>query len=222
MPELVSGFERESGLKVVATFGSSGNFFAQIQNAAPFDVFFSADMSYPEKLVMGGFADRETLREYARGHLVLWVASESGLNPARDGWKTLMDARVKRIAIANPEHAPYGRAGVAALQNSGFYDQVKSRLVFGDNISQAAQFVQSGSAQAGIVAKSLANSPAMKNGKWWEIPLELYPAMNQGVVIASASPNKEAGARFIAYLCGAKGREILTRYGFDPAGASKP
>jgi len=214
MVELASQFEKQSGTKLEVTYGSSGNFLTQIQNGAPFDLFFSADSEYPKKLEAAGLAEPGTLREYAVGHIVIWTPRDSGIDAAKAGWQSLLDQRVKKIAIANPEHAPYGRAAVAAMKKAGIYEQVKDKLVYGENISQAAEFVQSGNAQAGIIALSLAVSPAMKNGKRWEIPADSYPAINQAAVMLKASKNKDAARRFLEFVRGPRGHEILQRYGF--------
>ena len=214
MAELASQFEKQSGAKLDITYGSSGNFLTQIENGAPIDLFFSADSEYPKKLEAAGLAEPGTLREYAVGHLVIWTPNDSGINAAKDGWKSLLDQRVKKIAIANPEHAPYGRAAVAALKKAGIYQQVKDKLVYGENISQTAEFVQSGNAQAGIVALSLAVSPAMKNGNRWEIPANNYPPIKQAVVLLEASSNKDAARGFLEFVSGPQGRQILERFGF--------
>jgi molybdate transport system substrate-binding protein len=214
MQELAAQFEKQNGAKLDVTYGSSGNFLAQIQNGAPFDLFFSADSEYPKKLEAVGVAEPGTLREYAVGHIVIWTPSDSGINPAKDGWKCLLDQRVKKIAIANPEHAPYGRAAGAAMKKAGIYEQVKPKLVYGENISQAAEFVQSGSAQAGIVALSMAVSPAMKNGNRWEIPADSYPSIKQAAVLLQASKNKDAARQFLDFVSGSQGQEILKRFGF--------
>jgi molybdate transport system substrate-binding protein len=214
MAELAAQFEKGSGAKLDVTYGSSGNFLTQIENGAPFDLFFSADSEYPQKLEAAGLTEPGTLREYAVGHIVIWTPSDSGINAAKDGWKSLLDQRVKKIAIANPEHAPYGRAAVAAMKKAGTYEQVKDKLVFGENISQAAEFVQSGNAQVGIVALPLAISPAMKNGNRWEIPADSYPPIKQAVVLLKASKNKDTARRFLEFVSGSQGREILQRFGF--------
>jgi len=214
LTDLAPQYEKQSGAKLDITYGSSGNFFAQIQNGAPFDLFFSADVSYPQKLIEAGFAEPDSRYTYAFGRIVLWVPSDLPINPAQMRWKTLLDARIQRIAIANPEHAPYGRAAIAALQKAGLYEQVKSKLVYGENISQAAQFVQSGSAQAGILAMSLTFTPAMKSGKTWEIPRDSYPPLEQAVVLLKTSPNKPAARAFLAFLRTDPARATLARYGF--------
>src|SRR6266436_6268417 len=151
MQDVAAQFERQTGTKVDVTYGSSGNFFSQMQNGAPFDLFFSADIDYPRKLEAAGLAETGTLYEYAVGRIVIWMPPDSNVDVAKQGWNALLDAQVKKIAIANPEHAPYGRAAVAALREAGIYESVKAKLVYGENISQAAQFVQSGNAQAGII-----------------------------------------------------------------------
>ncbi len=215
MGELTDKFEKRTGTKVNVTFGSSGNFFSQMQNGAPFDLFFSADIEYPKKLEAAGLAEQGTLYEYAIGRIVIWTPADAKVDVTKQGWKTLLDAGVEKIAIANPEHAPYGRAAVAALQNAGIYESVKAKLVYGENISQAAQFVQSGNAQAGIVALSLAVSPAMRDGKSWEIPAEMHPALEQGAIILKDAKNKDAAHAFLEFVKSMKGRATLAEYGFE-------
>src|SRR5882757_694118 len=215
MEELSGKFEKQSGTRASMTYGSSCNFFSQFQNGAPFDLFFSADMEYPKKLEAVGLAEPGTLYEYAVGRIVIWTPAGSKVDVAKVGWKTLLDARIEKIAIANPEHAPYGRAAVAALQKAGVYESVKPKLVYGENISQAAQFVQSGNAQAGIVAKSLAVSPAMRDGKRWEIPADMHPALEQGAVILKDAKNKDAARAFLEFVKSPSGRAILSKYGFE-------
>src|SRR3979490_1583370 len=141
MGEFAETFEKQSRTKVNVTYGSSGNFFSQIQNGAPFDLFFSADIEYPRKLEAAGLAEPGTLYEYAVGRIVIWIPADERVDLAKLGWKALLEPGVERIAIANPEHAPYGRAAVAALRNAGVYEQVRTRLVYGENIAQAGQFV---------------------------------------------------------------------------------
>jgi molybdate transport system substrate-binding protein len=216
MKDLAGRFEEKTGTKVEATYGSSGNFQAQIENGAPFDVFFSADKMYPQQLISAGAADGETLSIYALGHLVIWAPAGTNLHVTEKGFEALKDARVQKIAIANPEHAPYGRAAVAALQKAGLYDQVKSKLVYGENISQAAQFAQSGSAQIGLIARSLTFAESMKGGEQWEIPAELYPALEQAAVVIHSSTNKTAARAFLEFVKSEEGRKILMKYGLTP------
>ncbi|HMD08576.1 MAG TPA: molybdate ABC transporter substrate-binding protein [Candidatus Acidoferrum sp.] len=226
MQEVAARFEKQTGTKVDITYGSSGNFFSQFQNGAPFDLFFSADIDYPRKLEAAGLAEPGTLYEYAIGSIAIWTPADAKVEVASLGWKTLLDASVQRIAIANPEHAPYGRAAVAALQKAGIYEQVKPKLVFGENISQAAQFVQSGNAQAGIVAMSLAVSPGMKDGKRWEIPADMHPPIEQAAMVLKEAKNKESAHAFLRFAMSAEGRQTFARYGFTlpsaaPSGVQK-
>jgi molybdate transport system substrate-binding protein len=214
MGELAGQYEKQTGTKVNVTYGSSGNFFSQLQNGAPFDLFFSADMEYPKKLEAAGLAEPGTLYEYAVGRIVIWTPANAKVDVAKQGWNALVNASVQKIAIANPEHAPYGRAAVAALKKAGIYEQVKAKLVYGENISQAAQFVQSGNAQAGIIALSLAISPPMKDGKKWEIPAEMYPAIEQGAIVLKEAKNKDGARAFLQFVKSEDGRAILAKQGF--------
>lgn len=213
--DVKASFEKDTGASVKVIFGSSGNLFTQIQNGAPFDLFFSADIEYPRKLEAAGLAEPGTLYEYAAGKLVLWAPSDSTLDLSR-GLHVLLDPGVKKIAIANPEHAPYGRAAVAALQHEGIYDKVAGRLVLGENISQAASFVVSGSADIGIVALSLALAPSMKEkGKYVQVPASEYPAIRQAAILLSSSKQKRVAQQFLAYLKTPAVVELLKNYGFS-------
>jgi molybdate transport system substrate-binding protein len=214
MQDVAAQFEKKTGTKVEVSYGSSGNFFSQLQNGAPFDLFFSADIDYPRKLESTGFAEPGTLYEYAVGRIAIWTPADAKVDVARLGWEALLDASVQKIAIANPEHAPYGRAAVAALQKAGIYEQVKPKLVYGENISQAAQFVQSGNAQAGVVAMSLAVSPGMKDGKRWEIPADMHPPIEQAVIVLKSAANKEGARSFLDFVKSEAGRATLAKYGF--------
>jgi len=222
--ELAANFEKQTGTKVNVTYGSSGNFFSQIQNGAPFDLFFSADVEYAKKLEAGGLAEPGTLYNYAVGRIVIWIPPGIKVDLNAQGMNALLDSAVQRIAIANPAHAPYGRAAVAAMKKSGIYERVEPKLVYGENISQAAQFVQSGNAQAGIIAMSLAISPAMKDsGKMWLIPGGLHPPIEQAAVVVKNSQKKEAAKAFIEYIKSAAGKAVMDKYGFTtpPAGEVK-
>lgn len=222
MTQLAEQFEKETGTRVNVTYGSSGNFFSQIQNGAPFDLFFSADVEHAKKLEARGFAERGTLYNYAVGQIVIWMPPSANVDVNKLEWNALLDASIQKIAIANPEHAPYGRAAVAALQKAGIYEQVKSKLVYGENISQAAQFVQSGNAQAGIIALSLAVSPVMNAGKSWEIPAEMHPPIEQAAVLLTGAKNKKAAGAFLDFVKSAAGREVLLKYGFAIPAEEKP
>ncbi len=219
----VSGrFQKETGHNVKLTFGSSGNFFAQIQNGAPFDIFFSADIDYPRKLEAAGLTEPGTLYPYATGKIVLWTPKASALDLNR-GPQVLLDPNVKKIAIANPQHAPYGRAAVAALQHEGIYDKVADKFVLGENVSQTASFVVSGSADIGIIALSLALAPSMKEkGRFAEIASGDYPAIEQGAVILRSSQQKGIARQFLAFLKTPAMQELLRSYGFGIPGTASP
>ena len=198
--EVSAKFQRETGHTVQLTFGSSGNFYSQIQNGAPFDVFFSADVDYPAKLEAAGLVEPGTLSQYATGRIALWVRKGSPID-INHGFRTLADARIRKISIANPEHAPYGRAAVAALRHEKVYDEVRDRLVLGENISQAAQFVESGNADIGILALSLVLAPPLKSeGKYYEIPTSFYPAIDQAVVILKSSKQKDIARQLLSFI----------------------
>lgn len=214
LPDLTAQYEKQSGVKLAITYGSSGNFFAQIQNGAPFDLFLSADNTYPRKLAEAGYGDANSVAIYARGLLAIWLSPDSPLDLTADGFRTLLDPRIQKIAIANPSHAPYGRAAIAALRNVGLYDQLKSKLVLGENVSQAAQFVQSGSAQAGLIALSLALSPAMMSGKRYELYGWRYPRIEQSAVVLKSSTNKQVAGAFLEFLKSPEARGIFKRYGY--------
>jgi molybdate transport system substrate-binding protein len=215
MNDLAASFEQKTGNKVAVSFGASGNFYSEIQSGAPFDLFFSADAEYPKKLAAAGKIDNASLRTYAIGRLVLWVPNSSKLDPQKMKMDLLLDPSVKKIAIANPEHAPYGRAAVAALDHYIIKGLVSDKLVMGENVSQAAQFVDSGNAQAGLIALSLAISPTMKDkGKYWELPQEAYPEIQQSAGIVSSSKRKAVAQEFLDYVTSPQGAAVLERYGF--------
>jgi len=214
LPAIAAAFEKETGRKATLTFGSSGNFFTQIQNGAPFDVFLSADIDYPRRLEREGQAERGSLYEYAKGRLVLWTRNDSGIDVS-GGFSVLTDARIRHIAIANPEHAPYGRAAVAALRHLNLYERVRDRLVLGENISQAAQFAQSGNAEVGVLALSLALAPAMKSvGAYFEVPDLWHPPIEQAAIVLTSSSQKALARQFIAYLKRPTTAQLLQSHGF--------
>jgi molybdate transport system substrate-binding protein len=216
MQELATRFESQTHSKVKLSFGSSGNFFAQIKNGAPYDLFFSADLSYPQKLQDAGLTQPGSLYEYATGKIVLWTPRASAIDVSK-GLSVAADPEVKRLAIANPAHAPYGRAAQAALKKSGLWEKVAPKLVMGENIAQTAEFVQSGNADVGILALSLALSPSMRNeGRYFEIPQPLYPPLRQAVVILKRSQHKEGSEQFVEFMTTAATKSLLLQYGFAP------
>lgn len=213
--EIVSDFEKATGTHVRLSLGSSGNFFSQIQHGAPYDLYFSADIRYPQKLEQTGHAVPGSLYKYAVGRIVVWTPQSSSVPVSQAGMDALLAPSIKKIAIANPKHAPYGRAAVAAMEHFKIYDRVKEKLVLGENISQAAQFVESGAADIGIVALSLALAPAMKEaGRYWEIPAASHPALEQGAVIVAGTKQQQAAKAFLDFLKGPAGRRVMAGYGF--------
>ena len=220
--ELVTEYEKSTGDRVRLSLGSSGNFYAQIQNGAPFDLYFSADIAYPRKLEEAGLTVPGSLYPYAIGRIVLWAGKDSRLDLSK-GLDVLLEPTIKKIAIANPKHAPYGRVAVAAMEHAQVYDRVKDKLVLGENISQAAQFVESGAADVGIIALSLALAPPMRAaGHYWEIPADAYPPIEQGAVILKSAKNQERAKAFLSFVQGAEGQAMMKRYGFIIPGGTKP
>lgn len=218
MKDLVDAFEAaHPGADVEVSFGSSGTLFAQLESRAPFDLYLSADVSYPERLRDDGLVAPDGVFTYAIGRIVVWVRNDSPVDVAGLGMGALVLPSVRKVAIANPEHAPYGRAAVAAMRAAGVYEQVRARLVLGENVAQAAQFVQSGAADVGIVALSLALAPGA-GGRWWEIPAELHLPIRQGGAILRWAQDPAAARAFAALLGSPTGREILARYGFEEPG----
>jgi molybdate transport system substrate-binding protein len=212
--DLIAEYEKATGNHVKLSLGSSGNFFAQIQNGAPFDLYFSADIGYPKKLDEAGLIMPGSLYRYAVGRIVLWTNQASHRDVSK-GLELLRDPAIKKIAIANPKHAPYGRAAVAAMQHFKVYDDAKERLVLGENISQAAQFIESGACDVGIIALSLALAPTMKAaGSYWEIPPDAHPPLEQGAAILKSSKQQKTAQQFVEFMKGTQGQEIMSRYGF--------
>lgn len=218
MPAIVSAFEGATGRSVRVAFGSSGNFFAQIQNGAPFDLFFSADIDYPQRLERAGLATPGSLHEYATGRLVLWAPRNSRIDLSR-GLPSLLAPQVRRIAIANPAHAPYGRAAVEALRQAGLYDQLRAKFVIGENVSQAAQFVESGNADVGILARSITLLPALEGGASQPLPPDAHPAIVQAAIIVKASRNQDLARSFLAFFRTDATTALLKRFGFDAPAA---
>jgi len=215
MQDVATQFQKQSGKAVKLIYGSSGNFFQQLQNGAPFDMFFSASLDYAKKLDAAGLTEPGSYYEYARGRIVLWAPQDSKLDLS-SGMNVLLNPSIKKIAIANPQHAPYGQAAVAGMQKEGIYDKVKDKFVLGENISQTASFVMSGSADIGIVALSLALSPNMKDkGRYFEVPAGDYPPIEQACVILRSSKSKETAKQFLAFMKTTAAVDTLKKYGFD-------
>lgn len=202
-------------VEVKATFGASGNFFAQIANGAPFDLFLSADAEFPSKAVEKGLADGKAFT-YAYGKLVVWVPRGAKIDLEAKGLAALVDPSVQKIAIANPEVAPYGRAARAALEKAGLHEQLKDRIVMGQSVSQAAQFVQSGNAQAGFVPLSLAKAPPLsEEGRAWPVPPSSHERIEQAGVVIKGARGAPLARELAAFVTGPAVRDVLERYGYD-------
>lgn len=212
LDEIISGFNREhSGDQIQATYGSSGRFHTQIRQGAPYDMFFSADIVYPRELAKSGLAASE-VKPYGLGRIVLWSSS---MNAARMTLASLSDPMIKRIAIANPKHAPYGKRAEEALRAAALWEKLQPKMVLGENISQTAQYVQSGNAQIGIIALSLALGPELaKTGGYSLIPENLHAPLEQGYIITRRGADKPLVKKFAQYIESKKARSVMARYGF--------
>jgi molybdate transport system substrate-binding protein len=221
LPPILQQFEQATGIHAEATYQASAALTAQIQNGAPFDLFLSADLSYPKRLIDAGLADTagspdsSTPITYAKGTLVLWTRKDSQLlSPSLD---LLRDPALKRLAVANPDRAPYGRAAVAALTSLKLYDELKPRIVTAENISQAAQFVDSGNADAGLISLTSALTPRLAaSGSYFVIPRDLYPPIAQGVVIVSKTTQRAAVHKLLDYLLSPAVQAQMAKSGLTP------
>jgi molybdate transport system substrate-binding protein len=221
LPPILEQFQKATGIHAEATFEASAALTTQIQNGAPFDLFLSADLSYPKRLIDAGLADAAGSSDsttpvvYARGTLVLWTRNDSHLPPP--SLDLLRGPELKRLAIANPDRAPYGRAAVAALTSLQLYDSLKPRLVTAENISQAAQFVDSGNADAGLISLTSALTPRLSAvGSYFVIPRELYPPIEQGVVIVSKTSQRDAAHKLLDFLLSAPIQAQFAKGGLTP------
>lgn len=213
LDSVIHVFSRTNNGKIDVTYGSSGKLTEQIINGAPFDIFFSADILYPERLKQQKKTSSE-IYHYATGRLVIWSKK---INPQKNGMESLMDPAVKKIGIANPLHAPYGKRAVESLKSYKLFESIKSKLVYGENISQTAQFASTGAADIGVIALSLALSPNMKreNGKYFLIPDESHEPLIQGVVITTHGNGNQLASTFFEFLKTKEAVAILTHYGFS-------
>lgn len=201
-------------LRIQVTYGSSGTFRTQLENGAPFDLFLSADIAYPKELADKGLANPDDVFSYAVGRLVVWTGKDSPVDP-KVGLSALTDPRIKKVSVANPATAPYGRAAVAALRTEHLYDKVKPKLVTAESVAQAAEFVTSGNADAGLVAESLVLGGSLRGvGHWSAVPLADYPRLVQGGVVLAKG--RAAAAREVRdAMLSAAGRALLAKYGFS-------
>jgi molybdate transport system substrate-binding protein len=199
MPVLAQAYEHATGVKLVVSFGSSSTLATQILDGAPMDIFLGADFTYPEKIVAAGMTDGAAPTAYAKGSLVLWTRKDSGLLPL--SMERLTDPRVKTVAIANELHAPYGRAATDALRKMKLYDKVSPHLVVGENISQTAQFVESGNAQLGLISLTAASSEHFKEiGTYVLVPTSQYLEIRQCAVVMKNSDRKADAHAFLDWL----------------------
>ena len=214
MDGLKPAFEaRHPGARLQFSLGASGSFVAQIQQGAPFDVFLAADAEFPDKLAAAGLVAGPSF-PYATGRLVLWIRKDVGLDPAKEGLQVLLNPAVKRIALANPALAPFGRSAETALKAAGLYEAVKAKLVFGENISQAAQYLQTGAAEAGFISSPQALAPALAGGQAWTVPQQLCPVQKQCGVILRRTAQPALARAFKAYLLGPEAQAILAKLGY--------
>ncbi|HEX4478276.1 MAG TPA: molybdate ABC transporter substrate-binding protein [Polyangiaceae bacterium] len=210
--EVGDAFSKMSGLPAPTfSFGSTGLLEKQIEQGAPFDVFAAANVSYADQAVKAGACDGATRKSYGRGRLVVWTSKGAAAAPPRT-LADLADVRFRKVAIANPEHAPYGRAAEQVLEHLGLWDAIKSKLVFGENVQETLQFAVTGNADAAVVALSLAI--VTKDGVSLPIDESLHAPIDQTMVLCKAGGNRDAGARFEDFVNGPDGRAIMKRYGF--------
>ena len=221
LPAILRQFEQATGIHTEVTYQASAMLTTQILNGAPFDLFLSADLSYPKRLIDAGLADAAGSADsfspipYAKGTLVLWTRKDSNLPPP--SLDLLRNPVLKRLAIANPERAPYGRAAVAALTSLKLYDNLKPRLVTAENIAQAAQFVDSGNADAGLISMTSALTPRLAaSGSYFVIPRNLYPPIEQGAVIVSGTKQRPSVHRFLDFLLSPAVQAQLAKSGLTP------
>jgi molybdate transport system substrate-binding protein len=212
MKEINARFSKETGAEVRFTAGSSGKLAAQIKEGAPFDVLLSANVVYVDEVIQAGVCAPDTKALYGRGRLVMWSGPDAKTPPPAD-LKGLEDPRYAHIAIANPEHAPYGAAAKKALEKVGVWNAVAPRLVYGSNIQETMQFAETGNAEVAIVALALA---VKSNGKYQEIPAELHQPIDQALVVCTRGKNAELGRRFAAFMARKETRTLLESYGFSP------
>lgn len=209
--EIGAVFEQQTGTRVAFSFGPTGLLARQIMEGAAFDVFAAANIAFVDDVVKAGVCDGRSVEVYARGHIVVWWPKTRVADPPR-AFSDLADASFAKIAIANPEHAPYGIAAQQALQSSGLWELMKPKLVYGENVLQALQFAQTGNADAAIVALSLAT--VASEGTFLQIPQDQHQPIDQALVVCGKEPRVELGRRFAKFMNSDRGRAIMRRYGF--------
>jgi molybdate transport system substrate-binding protein len=215
MPALADAFEHATGIKLIVSFGSSATLTTQIINGDPADLFLAADFSFPERVIAAGLGDTPMPIPYAKGTLVLWARKDSPLQPLTQN--TLVDDKFTTLAIANPDHAPYGRAAVAALTHMKIYDTVKPKIVLAENVAQTAQFVESGNAPLGMISLTSASTEKMKDeGTFIRIPAVAYPEIRQCAVVMKKSEHRADAHAFLDWLRSPPIQRNLPKYGLDP------
>jgi molybdate transport system substrate-binding protein len=227
LPPILADFEKSTGIHAEATYQASAALTAQIQNGAPFDLFLSADLSYPQRLIDSGLADTASVKNasgqvnakapitYAQGTLVLWARKDSQW--PTPSLATLKDPALNRLAIANPDRAPYGRAAVAALTSLKLYDRLKPKLVTAENIAQTAQFAETGNADAGLISLTSAKTEHLSAiGSYFLIPRDLYTPIQQGAVVVTKSTQRTGATTFLAFLLSSSTQKQLAKSGLTP------
>lgn len=214
LDELNAEFRKtDPGVAVTSATGASGSLVAQISHGAPYDVLLSADRSSPQALIKAGQADATSLSAFAVGRLVLWTTKE-GVDVS-DIAAAVRSPRVQKLAMANADTAPYGRAAVQALKALGAWEDARPKIVVGENISQTAQFVETGNADAGFVALSIVDSPALRGkGRWTEVPASLHEPLEQCAVVTAHGAANPESARYVAFLHSPAARKILEAFGY--------
>jgi len=215
LPEIVKLYEQQSGNKVLLTFGASGTLYAQIKNGAPFDLFLSADLAYPQRLLDEKLVAAGMTVHYANGKLVLWVKDEFKVQAMKEGLAILTNAHIQKIAMANPQHAPYGIAASEALARVGLAGKLNGKIVFGENISQAAQFASSGNVDAALLSYASVLSPGLLGkGAVVDLPVNSYPAVEQGAAILVSSKVQDVAAQFVRFMITGNGQAVMRKFGF--------
>jgi molybdate transport system substrate-binding protein len=207
--EIGREFEATQNIKVVFVFGSTGMLTRQIENGAPMDLFAAANVAYVNQLEQKGLIVPDTKAIYARGRITLWTTADSPLKV--ETVSDLTRPEIKRVAIANPDHAPYGLAAKQALESAGVWESVKPKLVYGDNIRQTLQYAETGNVDVSIVALSLSQQ---SKGRWTLVPEQLHQPIDQGLAVIKSTHNEQAARAFASFVTGPRGKEILGKYGF--------
>lgn len=214
MPVLADMYLKKTGVKLVVNFGSSGALATQIENGAPVDLFLGADFIYPEKIVAAGLADAKAPTAYAKGRLAVWARKDSPLQPI--SVDKLMDPRIQKIAVADPLHAPFGRAAAAALERMRMMAALKPKLVVAENVAQAGQFVESGNAQVGLISLTLASSQRYRElGRYAIVPDSQYPEIRQTAVVLRKSARRTEAHAFLEWLLSSEIQGQLPNVGMD-------